>query len=169
MAEVAIGPEMRRGIAEWNGEGEIVGGIVVVRHGEGTLSVIQDVKAKLGDLRSALPAAGVEVEVAYDRTALIERAVRSLGTSLGQQLLIVGFVCAAFLFHVRSGMVAVITLPLGILLAFIAMAAQGVNVNIMSLGGIAVAIGTMVDAAIVMVENTHRHLAEARGRTPHCW
>ena len=169
VAEVGVGPEMRRGIAEWNGEGETVGGIVVVRHGEGTLEVIRAVKAKLEAAKAGLPD-GVEIEVAYDRTALIERAVTSLGVSLGQQLLIVGLVCIAFLFHVRSGMVAIITLPLGILIAFIVMSAQGVNVNIMSLGGIAVAIGTMVDAGIVMVENAHRHLSEApeaRGRRPH--
>ena len=166
VAEVGVGPEMRRGVAEWNGEGETVGGIVVVRHGEGTLAVIRDVKAKLEATKAGLPD-GVTIEVAYDRTALIERAVTSLGTSLGQQLLIVSLVCIAFLFHVRSGMVAIITLPLGILIAFIVMTAQGVNVNIMSLGGIAVAIGTMVDAGIVMVENAHRHLLEARGRRPH--
>ena len=166
VAEVGVGPEMRRGIAEWNGEGETVGGIVVVRHGEGTLEVIRAVKAKLEAAKAGLPD-GVEIEVAYDRTALIERAVTSLGVSLGQQLLIVGLVCIAFLFHVRSGMVAIITLPLGILIAFIIMSRQGVNVNIMSLGGIAVAIGTMVDAGIVMVENAHRHLSEARGRRPH--
>ncbi|MCY3811240.1 MAG: CusA/CzcA family heavy metal efflux RND transporter [Gammaproteobacteria bacterium] len=166
VAEVGVGPEMRRGVAEWNGEGETVGGIVVVRHGEGTLAVIRDVKAKLEAAKAGLPD-GVTIEVAYDRTALIERAVTSLGVSLGQQLLIVSLVCIAFLFHVRSGMVAIITLPLGILIAFIVMTAQGVNVNIMSLGGIAVAIGTMVDAGIVMVENAHRHLSEARGRRPH--
>ena len=166
LADVGVGPDMRRGIAEWNGEGETVGGIVVVRHGEGTLEVIRAVKAKLEAVKAGLPD-GVEIEVAYDRTALIERAVTSLGVSLGQQLLIVGLVCIAFLFHVRSGMVAIVTLPLGILIAFIIMSRQGVNVNIMSLGGIAVAIGTMVDAGIVMVENAHRHLSEARGRRPH--
>ena len=166
VANVSIGPEMRRGIAEWNGEGETVGGIVVVRHGAGTLKVIRDVKAKLEETKASLPE-GVTIEVAYDRTALIERAVRSLGVSLGQQLLIVGLVCVAFLFHVRSSLVAVITLPLGILIAFTAMSAQGVSVNIMSLGGIAVAIGTMVDAGIVMVENAHRHIAAARGQRPH--
>ena len=166
VADVAIGPDMRRGIAEWNGEGETVGGIVVVRHGAGTLEVIRAVKAKLADVYPRLPE-GVRVEVAYDRTALIERAVASLGISLGQQLLIVGLVCIAFLFHVRSAMVAIITLPLGILIAFVVLSVQGVNVNIMSLGGIAVAIGTMVDAGIVMVENAHRHLAAARGERPH--
>ena len=166
VATVSIGPEMRRGVAEWNGEGETVGGIVVVRHGAGTLQVIRDVKAKLEEVKAGLPE-GVEVEVAYDRTALIERTVESLGISLTQQLLIVGLICLIFLFHVRSGLVAVITLPVGILIAFIVMGLQGLNVNIMSLGGIAVAIGTMVDAGIVMVENAHKHLARNRGRRPH--
>ena len=158
VARVGIGPEMRRGIAEWNGEGETVGGIVVVRHGAGTLKVIEDVKAKLEAVKPGLPE-GVAVEVAYDRTALIERSVASLRTSLLQQLLIVGLVSMVFLLHFRSGLVAVVSLPIGILAAFLVMTAQGINVNIMSLGGIAVAIGTMVDASIVMVENAHRHLA----------
>ena len=166
VASVSIGPEMRRGLAEWNGEGETVGGIVVVRHGAGTLQVIRDVKAKLAQVKAGLPE-GVEIEVAYDRTALIERTVESLGMSLAQQLLIVGLICLVFLFHVRSGLVAIITLPVGILIAFIVMGLQGLNVNIMSLGGIAVAIGTMVDAGIVMVENAHQHLARNRGRRPH--
>ena len=166
IATVGIGPEMRRGVAEWDGEGETVGGIVVVRHGAGTRQVIEDVKARLAEVEGGLPE-GVEVEVAYDRTALIERAVDSLRVSLTQQLLIVGLVCVLFLFHVRSAMVAVITLPLGVLAAFVAMSVQGLNVNIMSLGGIAVAIGTMVDAGIVMVENAHNHLARNRGRRPH--
>ncbi|MDE0053220.1 MAG: CusA/CzcA family heavy metal efflux RND transporter, partial [Gammaproteobacteria bacterium] len=166
VATVSVGPEMRRGLAEWNGEGETVGGIVVVRHGAGTLQVIRDVKAKLEEVKAGLPE-GVEIEVGYDRTALIERTVESLGISLSQQLLIVGLICLVFLFHVRSGLVAVITLPVGILIAFIVMGLQGLNVNIMSLGGIAVAIGTMVDAGIVMVENAHQHLARDRGRRPH--
>ena len=166
VATVSIGPEMRRGLAEWNGEGETVGGIVVVRHGAGTLQVIRDVKARLEEVKGGLPE-GVEIEVGYDRTALIERTVESLGISLAQQLLIVGLICLIFLFHVRSGLVAVITLPVGILIAFIVMGLQGLNVNIMSLGGIAVAIGTMVDAGIVMVENAHKHLARNGGRRPH--
>ncbi|MYE13272.1 MAG: efflux RND transporter permease subunit [Gammaproteobacteria bacterium] len=166
VATVSVGPEMRRGLAEWNGEGETVGGIVVVRHGAGTLQVIEDVKARLADVAPSLPA-GVNVEVAYDRSALIQRTVDSLGISLFQQLLIVALVCLLFLFHVRSALVAVIALPVGILCAFIVVTAQGLNVNIMSLGGIAVAIGTMVDAAIVMVENAHKHLARDHGRRPH--
>ena len=162
VARVGIGPEMRRGIAEWNGEGETVGGIVVVRHGAGTLQVIRDVKERLAEIKPGLPE-GVEVHVGYDRTGLIERSVSSLRQSLLQQLLIVGLVSMAFLLHFRSGLVAVASLPVGILLAFLAMSAQGINVNIMSLGGIAVAIGTMVDASIVMVENAHRHLARGGG------
>ena len=166
VATVSVGPEMRRGLAEWDGEGETVGGIVVVRHGAGTLQVIEDVKARLAAIAPSLPP-GVSIEVAYDRSALIQRTVDSLGVSLLQQLLIVGLVCLVFLFHVRSALVAVITLPVGVLCAFIVMTVQGLNVNIMSLGGIAVAIGTMVDAAIVMVENAHRHLARDGGRRPH--
>ena len=161
VARVGIGPEMRRGIAEWNGEGETVGGIVVVRHGAGTLQVIRDVKGRLAEIKPGLPE-GVEVHVAYDRTGLIGRSVASLRQSLLQQLAIVGLVSMAFLLHFRSGLVAVASLPVGILLAFLAMSVQGINVNIMSLGGIAVAIGTMVDASIVMVENAHRHLARMR-------
>ena len=166
VARVAMGPEMRRGIAEWNGEGEAVGGIVVVRHGAGTLEVIRAVKERLEQVKAGLPE-GVEVKIAYDRTALIERSVDNLQTSLMQQLLIVGFVCMAFLFHFRSGLVAIVTLPVGILIAFIVMTWQGINVNIMSLGGIAVAIGTMVDASIVMVENAHRHIARNETGRPH--
>ena len=166
VARVSMGPDMRRGVAEWNGEGETVGGIVVVRQGAGTLAVIRAVKDKLAQVQDGLPA-GVEVEVAYDRTALIERTVGSLQVSVAQQLAIVGLICLIFLFHVRSGLVAVISLPVGILMAFVAMYMQGLSVNIMSLGGIAVAIGTMVDAGIVMVENAHKHLARDRGRRPH--
>ena len=165
VARVSVGPEMRRGLAEWNGEGETVGGIVVVRHGASTLQVVRDVKTRLEQVRSGLPE-GVEIEVAY-RSALIERSVASLLTSLAQQFLIVGLVCLVFLFHLRSGLVAIITLPVGILIAFIVMHWQGIGVNIMSLGGIAVAIGTMVDASIVMVENAHRRLARDGGRSPH--
>ena len=158
VARIGVGPETRRGLAEWNGEGETVGGIIVVRYGASTQRVIRDVKAKLERLKAGLPQ-GVEIEVAYDRTALIDRAVDSLRTSLSQQFLIVGLVCLLFLFHIRSGLVAIISLPVGMLIAFIAIFFQGLSVNIMSLGGIAVAIGTMVDAGIVMVENAHAHLA----------
>ncbi len=166
VARVSLGPESRRGLAEWNGEGETVGGIVVVRPGADTRRVIADVKRRLDEIRPGLPE-GVEIEVAYDRTSLIDRAVGSIRTSLAQQLLIVGLVCLVFLFHLRSGLVAVIALPVGILLALIVARLQGLTLNIMSLGGIAVAIGTMVDAGIVMVENAHRHLARHGGRRPH--
>ena len=166
VARVSVGPESRRGLAEWNGEGETVGGIVVVRPGADTRRVIRDVKARLNEIGPGLPE-GVEIEVAYDRTSLIDRAVGSIRTSLGQQLLIVGLVCLVFLFHLRSGLVAVIALPVGILLALIVVRLQGLTLNIMSLGGIAVAIGTMVDAGIVMVENAHKHLARYGGRKPH--
>ena len=166
VARVSVGPESRRGLAEWNGEGETVGGIVVVRPGADTRRVIRDVKARLDEIGPGLPE-GVEIEVAYDRTSLIDRAVGSIRTSLGQQLLIVGLVCLVFLFHLRSGLVAVIALPVGILLALIVVRLQGLTLNIMSLGGIAVAIGTMVDAGIVMVENAHKHLARYGGRKPH--
>ena len=166
VARVSMGPESRRGLAEWNGEGETVGGIVVVRPGADTRRVIRDVKARLEEVRPGLPE-GVEIEVAYDRTSLIDRAVGSIRMSLAQQLLIVGLVCLVFLFHLRSGLVAVIALPVGILLAMIVVRLQGLTLNIMSLGGIAVAIGTMVDAGIVMVENAHKHLARYGGRKPH--
>ena len=166
VATVAVGPEMRRGLAEWNGEGETVGGIVVVRHGADAYQVIQDVKAELERLKPGLPE-GVRIEVAYDRSALIERAVFSLEKSLTQQLVIVGLVSLVFLAHVRSGLVAVMTLPVGILTAFIVLHLQGLSVNIMSLGGIAVAIGTMVDSGIVLVDSAHRHLLREAGKKPH--
>ena len=166
VATVAVGPEMRRGLAEWNGEGETVGGIVVVRHGADAYQVIQDVKAELVRLKPGLPE-GVRIEVAYDRSALIERAVFSLEKSLAQQLVIVGLVSLVFLAHVRSGLVAVMTLPVGILTAFVVLHLQGLSVNIMSLGGIAVAIGTMVDSGIVLVDSAHRHLLREAGKKPH--
>ncbi len=166
VARVAVGPEMRRGLVDWDGLGEVVGGIVVVRSGADTLSTIREVKAKLADLQAGLPE-GVVVEIAYDRTGLIERSIDSLKGALSQQFVIVGLVCMVFLFHIRSGLVAMLMLPVAILMAFIALYLQGLTVNIMSLGGIAVAIGTMVDAGIVMVENAHKHLAEKRGTVPH--
>ena len=165
VAEVGVGPDMRRGIAELNGAGEVVGGIVVVRHGADTRQTIRNVKTRLAEVKAGLPE-GVRVVTTYDRGDLIESAVASLGISLAQQLAIVGLVCLIFLLHVRSALVAVLSLPVGILIAFIVMDWQGLAVNIMSLGGIAVALGTMVDAAIVMVENTHRRLAEDAGRQP---
>lgn len=165
LARVSMGPEMRRGLADWNGEGEVVGGIVVVRYGADAYQVIQDVKAKLEQVRPGLPE-GVRIEIAYDRSALIERAVSGLAKSLSRQMLIVGLVTLVFLAHVRSALVIVATLPVGILMAFIVLNLQGLTVNIMSLGGIAVAIGTMVDSGIVLTDAVHRRLRERGGRDP---
>ena len=161
VAEIGTGPQMRRGIAELNGEGEVVGGIVVMRFGENAQNVIKGVKAKLEELKKGLPE-GVEIVPVYDRSALIERAVENLGFKLLEEFGVVALVCIVFLFHVRSSLVAILTLPVGILMAFIVMHAQGLNANIMSLGGIAIAIGAMIDGAIVMIENMHKHME----RTP---
>ena len=148
---------MRRGIAELNGEGETVGGIVVMRFGENAQQVINGVKAKLEQLKKGLPD-GVEIVPVYDRSALIERAVDNLAYKLLEEFGVVALVCIIFLFHVRSSLVAIISLPVGILTAFIIMHMQGLNANIMSLGGIAIAIGAMIDGAIVMIENMHKHM-----------
>jgi Cu(I)/Ag(I) efflux system membrane protein CusA/SilA len=166
IATVQYGPEMRRGIAEWNGEGETVGGIVVVRYGANAYKVIQDVKAKLAELKAGLPG-GVSIEVAYDRSALIERAVSTLEEKLLEESLVVAVVCIIFLLHFRSALVAIITLPVAVLIAFTIMHQQGISANIMSLGGIAIAIGAMVDAAIIMIENAHKHLERDAGKKPH--
>ncbi len=160
VAHVHIGPELRRGLVDLNGEGEVAGGVVVMRYGENALATIQAVRDKLEQLKPGLPE-GVEIVTVYDRGDLIERAVASLNTSLLQELLVVSLVVILFLLHARSAFVAIITLPLGILMAFIVMRIQGLNANIMSLGGIAITIGTMVDGAIVMVENAHSRLANA--------
>lgn len=160
VAQIHIGPELRRGVVDLNGEGEVAGGVVIMRFGENALATIQAVRAKLDELKSGLPE-GVEIIPVYDRGDLIERAVKSLNASLLQELVIVSLVVILFLLHARSAFVAIITLPLGILMAFIVMRLQGLNANIMSLGGIAITIGTMVDGAIVMVENGHSRLAEA--------
>jgi Cu(I)/Ag(I) efflux system membrane protein CusA/SilA len=157
VAEVRIGPQLRLGAAELDGEGEVVGGIIVMRSGENALTTIEAVKAKLDQLRRGLPE-GVEIVPAYDRSDLILRAVRNLGEKLVEEFVVVVIVCALFLFHLRSSLVILISLPVGILAAFAVMRWQGINANILSLGGIAIAIGTMVDAAIVMVENLHKHL-----------
>lgn len=166
VAEVVIGPQMRRGIAELNGEGETVGGIVVMRFGENAQQVIVKVKEKLEQLKQGLPE-GVEVVTVYDRSALIERAVDNLSYKLLEEFGVVALVCILFLFHVRSSLVAIISLPVGILVAFIVMHAQGLNANIMSLGGIAIAIGAMIDGAIVMIENMHKHMEKltSKGET----
>ncbi len=157
VARVQIGPELRRGIAELNGEGEVAGGVIIMRSGKNALATIDAVKAKLAQLKSSLPA-GVELVPTYDRSNLIRRAVDNLAGKLLEEFVIVALVCVLFLFHLRSALVAIVSLPLGILLAFIVMYYQGVNANIMSLGGIAIAIGAMIDAAVVMIENAHQHL-----------
>ena len=159
VAQVQIGPEMRRGIGELDGEGEAVGGVIVMRSGENALSTIEAVKEKLAVLKRSLPQ-GVEIVPTYDRSSLIGRAIENLSHKLIEEFIVVAVVCALFLFHLRSALVAIVSLPLGILAAFIVMHWQGVNANIMSLGGIAIAIGAMVDAAVVMIENAHKHLEE---------
>jgi len=157
VADIGTGPQMRRGVAELNGEGETVGGIVVMRFGENAQQVIKSVKEKLEQLKKGLPE-GVEIVPVYDRSALIERAVDNLAYKLLEEFGVVALVCIIFLFHVRSSLVAIISLPVGILTAFIIMHMQGLNANIMSLGGIAIAIGAMIDGAIVMIENMHKHM-----------
>jgi len=163
VANIHLGPELRRGIAERDGEGETVGGIIVMRYGENALKVIQDVKQKLKDLQPGLPK-GVEIKPAYDRSGLILNAVKNLWHKLGEEMLVVSLVIIIFLIHLRSSFVIVVTLPLGILASFLVMYFQGINANIMSLGGIAIAIGAMVDAAVVMIENAHKHLERENPR-----
>ncbi len=157
VARIQLGPEMRRGIAELNGEGEVAGGVIVMRSGKNALETIAAVKAKLAALKPGLPP-GVEIVPVYDRSQLIGRAVANLEEKLVEEFIVVALVCAIFLFHIRSALVAIVSLPLGILAAYIVMHYQGVNANIMSLGGIAIAIGAMVDAAVVMIENAHKHI-----------
>ena len=157
VAELRLGPQMRRGIAELNGEGEVVGAVIVMRWGENALATIEGVKERLTELQRSLPD-GVEIVTTYDRSDLIERAVETLKGKLFEEFLVVALVCAVFLFHLRSSAVIILSLPVGILVAFIIMHQQGINANIMSLGGIAIAIGAMVDAAIVMIENVHKHI-----------
>ena len=157
VARIQVGPEMRRGIAELDGEGEVVGGVIILRSGKNALSTIEAVKAKLESLKASLPP-GVEVVPTYDRSDLIKRAVRTVGNTLLEQFIIVALICIVFLFHTRSALVSIVSLPLGVLIAFIVMRYQGITANIVSLGGIAIAIGEMVDAAVVMVENAHRKI-----------
>ena len=163
IAHVHLGPELRRGLIDWNGEGETVGGIVVMRYGENALKTIDAVKEKLEELKSGLPE-GITIQAAYDRSSLIKRAITNLKDKLLEESIIVALVIMLFLLHVRSAFVVIITLPLGILIAFFVMHIQGLNANIMSLSGIAIAIGAMVDAAIVMVENAHKHLERHKGK-----
>ena len=159
VADVVTGPQVRRGIAELNGEGEVVGGIIVMRYGENAQHTIDGVKTRLDELKSSLPD-GVEIITVYDRSDLIQRAIDNLSGKLLEEFIVVVLVCLAFLFHLRSSLVVIITLPIAILVAFIIMNIQGVNANIMSLGGIAIAIGAMVDGAIVMIENVHKHMEQ---------
>jgi len=161
VANIHLGPELRRGLSELNGEGEVAGGVVIMRFGENALSTIQGVRAKLESLKAGLPA-GVEIVPVYDRGGLIERAVENLTHKLLEESIVVALICLIFLMHARSALVAIITLPMGILLAFLAMSWQGLSANIMSLGGIAIAIGAMIDGAIVMIENAHKHLEQAQ-------
>jgi Cu(I)/Ag(I) efflux system membrane protein CusA/SilA len=166
VANVTIGPEIRRGLADWNGEGETVGGIVVVRYGADTLSTIARVKQRLAELKRGLPD-DVQISVAYDRTPLIQRSIKTLTHTLIEESIIVALVCILFLFHFRSALVAILSIPLSILIAFIVMKLQGLGANIMSLGGVAISIGVLVDAAIIMVENAHKHYEEWHGKRSH--
>jgi copper/silver efflux system protein len=166
VADVRIGPEMRRGLAELDGQGEAVGGIVVVRYGANAYEVIANVKEKLEELKQGLPE-DVEIVTVYDRSTLIEKSVRTLLEKLLEEGLAVALICILFLLHFRSSMVAIITLPVAVLMAFIVMHYQGINANIMSLGGIAIAVGAMVDAAIIMIENTHKHMERDQGKKDH--
>ncbi len=166
VAEVRTGPELRRGIVEWNGEGEVVGGIVILRFGENALAVIERVKRKLEELKPGLPE-GVRIITAYDRSDLIHSAIDTLREKLSEELIVVALVTIIFLLHLRSALVAIFTLPAGVLIAILAMKQLGINANIMSLGGIAIAIGVMVDASVVMVENAHKHIERNREGKPH--
>src|SRR5271169_359577 len=165
VARVELTPDERRGITEMNGEGEVVSGIALQRFGENALAVIKKVKDRLAEIAPSLPQ-GVTIEAVYDRSDLIYRAIETLMRTLIEESLIVMLVCVIFLLHVRSALVAIITLPLGVLTAYLCMHLLGLSSNIMSLGGIAIAIGAMVDAAIVMIENAHKHLERAAPGTP---
>lgn len=165
VARIQIGPEMRRGIAELNGHGEVVGGVVILRSGKHAQDTIRAVQGKLDELRKSLPE-GIEIVTTYDRSQLIRRAIDNLIRKLAEEFAVVALVCAVFLWHVRSALVAIVSLPLGVFFAFIVMRQQGINANIMSLGGIAIAIGAMVDAAIVMIENAHKKIETWRREHP---
>ncbi len=166
VATVRLGPELRRGIADDNGQGEVVGGVIIMRYGENALQVIENVKRRMEALKSGLPE-GVRVRTVYDRSGLILRAVHNLKGTLIEESIIVAIVCIVFLFHFRSALVGIFTLPVGVFISFIIMHGQGINANIMSLGGIAIAIGAMVDGAIVMIENAHKHIEHDGGKKPH--
>ncbi|MDX8409643.1 MAG: efflux RND transporter permease subunit, partial [Mariprofundales bacterium] len=160
VADVHLGPELRRGLTELNGQGEVAGGVVIMRYGENALTTIKAVRAKLEELKKGLPQ-GVEIVPTYDRGGLIERAVENLKDKLFEEFLVISLVCMLFLMHARSALVAIVTLPLGVLIAFMLMQWQGLAANIMSLGGIAITLGAMVDGAIVLIENAHKHLEQA--------
>jgi Cu(I)/Ag(I) efflux system membrane protein CusA/SilA len=166
VATIRIGPELRRGIADYNGTGEVVGGVVVMRYGENALETIKNVKNRLEELKAGLPE-GVRIKGVYDRSGLILRAIDNLKKTLIEESIIVALVCIIFLFHLRSALVGIFTLPVAVLISFIIMERQGLNANIMSLGGIAIAVGAMVDAAIVMIENAHKHIERDGGKKPH--
>jgi Cu(I)/Ag(I) efflux system membrane protein CusA/SilA len=166
VAQVKIGPELRRGLLDYNGTGEAVGGIIVMRYGENALEVIENVKKRLSEIKPGLPE-GVSIRPVYDRSGLIIRAIDNLKRTLLEESLIVALVCIVFLFHLRSALVGIITLPIGVLVSFLIMERQGINANIMSLGGIAIAVGAMVDAAIVMVENVHKHMEQNKEGKDH--
>lgn len=165
VATIQLGPEMRRGITELDGEGETVGGVVILRSGKNARETIAAVKTKLDELKSSLPP-GVEIVTTYDRSKLIDRAVENLSHKLIEEFIVVALVCGIFLWHLRSSLVAIISLPVGVLIAFIVMRYQGINANIMSLGGIAIAIGAMVDAAVVMIENAHKKVEAWHAANP---
>ena len=165
VARIQVGPEMRRGIGELDGEGEATGGVIVMRSGKNALETIRQVKAKIASLQAGLPP-GVQIVPTYDRSGLIERAVDNLRGKLVEEFIVVALVCLAFLFHLRSAFVAIVSLPLGVLASFIVMHYQGINANVMSLGGIAIAVGAMVDAAVVMIENAHKHIEAWRHENP---
>ncbi|EKD35860.1 MAG: hypothetical protein ACD_75C01747G0001, partial [uncultured bacterium] len=168
IATINIGPELRRGVLDFNGEGEAVGGVVVIRYGANALEVINSVKKRLEQIKAGLPE-GVTIRPVYDRSGLIERAIDNLKRTLIEESAIVALVCIVFLFHLRSALVGIISLPIGVFIAFLIMERQGINANIMSLGGIAIAVGAMVDAAIVMVENVHKHMEHNVGNTKNHW
>lgn len=168
VADIRLGPQMRRGIAELDGEGEVVGGVIIMRSGENALKTIEAVKAKLELLKASLPD-GVEIITTYDRSSLINRAVSTLSEKLIEEFIVVALICALFLFHLRSSLVVILSLPVGILVAFIVMQRMGINANIMSLGGIAIAIGAMVDASIVMIENLHKHMEKNKVTDENRW
>lgn len=168
VADIQFGPQMRRGVSDLNGEGEVAGGVIVMRWGENALATIERVKVKLTELRAGLPA-GVEIVETYDRSTLIQAAADNLTRKLTEEMIVVALICAAFLFHLRSSLVVIVSLPIGVLMAFAVMQTQGINANVMSLGGIAIAVGAMVDAAVVMVENVHKHLEKDSNKDRDRW